>query len=103
MITKNLDDVGLPVDRPIAQIRGIQGSFLVAVVRVGGAQISKHLGRGVRGDGLRQKAIDPQLVRFKQRSDLLGGIGAHTARRSHHQAGLFQHLFPGAPLQKLVR
>ena len=96
-----VDDVGLPVHRPVARVGGVERRLLVLVFRVGLAQGVEDLGRRVRRHRLRKEVL--RKLRVEERLDLPDRITAHRHRGLHHDARVLDHLRARASLEERVR
>jgi hypothetical protein len=100
-VAEAVDDVGLPFDRLVARVGGIQERFLVAEVGVFLAQRVERFRRRIRRHRLRQELLR-ELV-LDEGLHLLHRVAAHGERRLHHEAGIAEHLVLRVSLQQLVR
>ena len=102
MIAEGVDDIGLPIDRAVPQVGGVERGFLVLVIGIGFPQIAEALGGSVCRNGLREERAVVHLERFEQGLDLFGGIVARRMHGLHHELRLLDDLVAGVVLQEPI-
>jgi hypothetical protein len=101
VVAKTVDQIRLPVGRPVAQIGRIECRFLVGVVAVLLAQLVERLGGG-KGRHCLGQELPVHLV-DQMRPNLVDSVAAHGQRSLHYQACLAEYLRARMPVKQRAR
>jgi hypothetical protein len=103
VLAEVLDDADLPIGGAVMKIGGIEGGFLVGVIRIFGVQTGEGGGGAKGGHGLCDEADAVLGVLDQDGGEILGGVVADGFGAGHHQLSFGEDLAPGVAGKEVIR